>query len=201
MTLLGELEIPAVAIERSMESRFRDALGDRAPVLSGDVRLPESLDRAGVAEAECLVACTDDDLANVLACLHARRANSKIRTVARFFDESLAARVGAAFGIDVALSATAVAADAFAAAATDERAPLPFDTGAVRHLALREDFDDPVAAEDLRSWEREGLHLLAFRRGQGGVEPPSALRSPLQAGDSAVLAGPEAVVRRILLEG
>ena len=201
MTLLGELEIPAVAIERSMESRFRDALGDRAPVLSGDVRLPESLDRAGVAEAECLVACTDDDLANVLACLHARRANSKIRTVARIFDESLAARVGAAFGIDVALSATAVAADAFAAAATDERAPLSFDTGTVHHLALREDFDGSVAAEDLRSWEGEGLHLLAFRRGQGGVEPPSALRSPLQAGDSAVLAGPEAVVRRILLEG
>jgi Trk K+ transport system NAD-binding subunit len=201
MTLLGGLGIPAVAVERSAESRFRDALGDRAPVLSGDVRLPESLDRAGVAQAECLVACTDDDLANVLACLHARRANPGIRTVARIFDESLAGRVGAAFGIDVALSATGVAADAFVAAATDERAPLPFDTGPVRHLALREDFDGPVTHDDLRSWEREGLHLLAFRRGTGEVQPPSALRSPLRAGDSAVLAGPESVVRRILLGG
>jgi hypothetical protein len=43
--------------------------------------------------------------------------------------------VGAAFGIDVALSATAVATDAFAEAATDERATLPFDKVAVRHLA------------------------------------------------------------------
>jgi Trk K+ transport system NAD-binding subunit len=199
VSLLGELGIAAAAIERSVDSRFRDAVGDRAPVLSGDVRLPESLDRAGVADAECLVACTDDDLANVLACLHARRANPQIRTVARIFDESLAARVGSAFGIDVALSATGVAADAFAAAATDERAPVAFDTGPVRHLVLREDFDEPVDNQTVRSWEHQGLHLLAFRRGSDGVQPPSALRSPLRDGDSAVLAGPEGVVRRILL--
>jgi Trk K+ transport system NAD-binding subunit len=199
VTLLDELGIAVAAIERSADSRFRDAVGDRAPVLSGDVRLPESLDRAGVSDAECLVACTDDDLANVLACLHARRANPGIRTVARIFDESLAARVGSAFGIDVALSATGVAAGAFAAAATDERAPVAFDTGPVRHLVLREDFDDPVDLQTVRSWEREGLHLLAFRRGSGEAEPPSALGAPLRDGDSAVLAGPEAVVRRILL--
>jgi hypothetical protein len=92
-----------------------------------------------------------------------------------------------------------VAADAFAAAATDERAPLPYDTGTARHLALREDIDGSVGPEEVRAWEREGLHVLAFRRGRGAVEPPSALRSPLGDGDSAVLAGPEAAVRRILL--
>jgi hypothetical protein len=106
-----------------------------------------------------------------------------------------------AFGIDVALSATGVAADAFAAAATDERAPLPFAAGSVRHLALREDFDEPVDAEAIRAWEGAGLHVLAFRRGEGRVEPPSALRAPLRTGDSAVLAGPETVVRRLLLGG
>jgi len=201
LSLLCDLEIPAVAIERAPDSRFREAIGDRAPVLSGDVRLPESLDRARVAEARCLLACTDDDLANVMACLHARRVNPRIRTVARVFDEHLAERVGSAFGIDMALSTTAIAADAFAAAATDERAPLPFDTGPVRHLALREDFDEPVGPDEVRRWEVEGLHLLAFRRGQGPVEPPSALGHPLEPGDSAVLAGPEPVVRKLLLGG
>lgn len=199
--LLCDLGLPVAAVEKEPDSRFREAVGERAPVLSGDVRIPESLDRSRVAEAECLVACTDDDLANVLACLHARRANPRIRTVARIFDEPLAERVGIAFGIDVALSATGLAAAPFAAAATDERAPLPFDAGAVRHLALREDFDEPVGVDRVRAWEREGLHLLAFRRGQGPVEPPSALRTPLQPGDSAVLAGPEPAVRRVLLGG
>jgi Trk K+ transport system NAD-binding subunit len=199
LSLLCDLGIPAVAVERAPDNRFRDAIGERAPVLSGDVRLPESLDRAGVAEAACLLACTDDDLANVLACLRARRENPKIRTVARIFDEALAARVRTAFGIDVALSTTAISADAFAAAATDERAPLPFDAGTIRHLVLREDFDQPVGPDDVRRWEAEGLHLLAFRRGPGAVEPPSELDGPLRPGDSAVLAGPEPVARRLLL--
>jgi Trk K+ transport system NAD-binding subunit len=199
LSLLCDLGIPAVAIERAPESRFLDAIGDRAPVLSGDVRMPESLDRARIADAACILACTDDDLANVLACLHARRVSPGIRTAARIFDEHLAGRVGSAFGIDVALSTTATAADAFAAAATDERAPLAFDTGVIRHLALREDFDEPVSVAQVRSWERQGLHLLAFRRRQGPVEPPSALGPPLEAGDSAVLAGPEPVVRKLLL--
>ncbi|MGH2674271.1 MAG: NAD-binding protein [Actinomycetota bacterium] len=201
LSLLCDLGIPTVAIERTPDSRFREAIGDRAPVLSGDVRLPESLDRARVADAACLLACTDDDLANVLACLHARRVNPAIRTVARVFDEHLADRVGPAFGLDVALSATAIASDAFAAAATDERAPLPFDAGPVRHLTLREDFDEPVSRVDVRRWEAQGIHLLAFRRGQGPVEPPSALEDPLGPGDSALVAGPEPVIRRLLLGG
>jgi Trk K+ transport system NAD-binding subunit len=201
LTLLCDLGIPAVAIERDLDNRFRDAIGERAPVLSGDVRLPESLDRAGVSDAACLLACTDDDLANVLACLRARRENPEIRTVARIFDEALAGRVRQAFGIDVALSTTAISADAFAAAATDERAPLPFEAGAVRHLVLRQDFDQAVVPDDVRRWEREGLHLLAFRRGPGPARPPSALDGPLQPGDSAVLAGPEPVVHRLLLGG
>jgi Trk K+ transport system NAD-binding subunit len=199
VSLLCDLGIPAVAVERSPDSRFRDALGDRAPVLSGDVRLPENLERAGLAEAVCMMACTDDDLANVLACLHARRVNPRIRTVARVFDEDLAERVGGAFGVDVAISATEIAAGAFASAATDERAARPFDTGEVRHLVLREDFDEPLTREQVRDWEHQGLHLLAFRRGQGAVEPPSALVRPLETGDSAIMAGPENVVRTVLL--
>jgi Trk K+ transport system NAD-binding subunit len=199
VSLLCDLEIPAVAVERSPDSRFRDALQDRAPVLSGDVRLPENLERARVAEAACLLACTDDDLANVLACLQARRVNPRIRTVARVFDEDLAERVGGAFGIDVAISATQVAAGAFASAATDERAARPFDTGDVRHLVLRWHFDEPLTPEQAREWEHQGLHLLAFRRGQGEVEPPSALVRALEAGDSAIMAGPEKVVRTLLL--
>ena len=195
---LSEAGIAVAAIERSPEPRFRDAIA-RVPVLTGDAQAPETLARGRIGDAECFIACTDDDVANVLGSLHARRANPGIRTVARIFDETLAERAGNAFGIDVVLSTTRLAADAFANAATDERAPRRFAVGPVACLMVRDDVDEPVPPERVRAWEEEGLHLLAYRRGAGGVQPPSALDRPLEPGDSAVFAGPEAVVRRILM--
>jgi hypothetical protein len=70
--------------------RLEQRAGRRAQRLSGHVRLPENLDRAGVAEARCLVACTDDDLGQRAGLPSRPAANRAIRTVARIFDESLA---------------------------------------------------------------------------------------------------------------
>ncbi len=196
---LAESGIGVAAVERSPDQRFREALPSRVPVLTGDAQTPETLGRAGVADAECFIGCTDDDVTNVLGCLHAKRANPVIRTVARIFDETLAERAGTAFGIDVVLSTTSLAADAFANAGTDERAPRRFAVGRVAYLMVRDDMDERVTPEQVRGWERDGMHLLAYRRGTGSVEPPSALDRPLEPGDSAVFAGPEAVVRRLLL--
>src|SRR5262249_45467440 len=55
--------IPWTAIDRAPDDRHAEAAGANAPVLTGDVRLPENLERAGIAEAACLFACTDSDLA------------------------------------------------------------------------------------------------------------------------------------------
>jgi Trk K+ transport system NAD-binding subunit len=196
---LAETGITVAAVERSPDPRFREALPPRVPILIGDAQTPEALARARVGEAESFIACTNDDVANVLGCLHAKRDNPAIRTVARIFDETLAERAGTAFGIDIVLSTTRLAADAFANAATDERAPRRFALGPAPYLMVRDDMEEPVSPEQVRAWERDGLHLLAYRRGAGEAEPPSALDRPLERGDSAVFAGPEPVVRRILM--
>jgi Trk K+ transport system NAD-binding subunit len=197
--LLVDLDIPVVAVERSADSRFRDALGELAPVLTGDVRVPESLEPAGIDRAAVLLAATDDDLANVLACLHARHASPEVRTVARIYDETLAERVSGTFGIDRALSTSRAAAGAFASAATDERAARAFDLGGAPSLVLRHDVVGDLTPAEVRAWEERGVHLLAFRRGRGAALPPSALDQPLGPGDSAIMAGPEEVIRRLLL--
>ena len=70
-------------LELAPDARFVEAVRERSVVLSGDVRLPENLQRAAIEQAVAFLACTNDDLTNVQSCLHARRLNPGIRTVAR----------------------------------------------------------------------------------------------------------------------
>jgi Trk K+ transport system NAD-binding subunit len=197
--LLQESGIPWAGIDRTPDQRHAEAAGAEAPVFSGDVRLPENLERAGIREAACLFACTDSDLANIEACLQAKRLNPSIRTVARIFDDDLANRVGGVFGIDTAVSATHVAAAAFVGAAADERALRPFRVGDVEHVAFRLDLDEPLSAERLTTLRREGILVLACRGAGGKVDPGGAGRE-IPAGISVIVAGPRAAVDASLLE-
>jgi Trk K+ transport system NAD-binding subunit len=198
--LLRDLGIPTAAIDRDPDPRFRDAMSERTPVLTGDVRLPENLERAGVREARWLIACTADDLTNIESCLSGRRLNPSIRTVARIFDTELAERVGGSLGIDAAISTSAVAAQAFVGAATDERAFRSFHVGEVEYLAFRYEADRTIDLGEFERWRGSHVRLLAFRRGDGATQPASELTEPLQAGDSAILAGPASAIRSTILD-
>jgi Trk K+ transport system NAD-binding subunit len=79
------------------------------------------LEELDVAHARCLVAATDDDLANLQAALNARAINPKLRVVLRVFDPDLAARVERAFSIHISRSVSSLAAPTFAAAAVGGR--------------------------------------------------------------------------------
>jgi Trk K+ transport system NAD-binding subunit len=196
--LLHQLGVPTVVLDRDPDPRFAGIVADRAPVLTGDVRLPENLDRAGVREARWFIACTPDDLTNIEACLSARRLHPGIRTVARIFDADLAERVGGALGVDAAVSASAVAARAFAGAATDERAFRPFRVGDADYLAFRFDPPRPVDMAEIDHWRTNHVRILAFMRAGGAARPPSELTGGLSQGDSAIVAGPAEHVRSLV---
>jgi trk system potassium uptake protein TrkA len=180
-------------LDRAPDPRYAEAAGASAPVLTGDVRLPENLERAGIRDAACLFACTDNDLANIEACLQARRLNPGIRTVARIFDDVLSSRVAGTFGVDAAVSATRVAAAAFVGAAADERALRPFDLGDVAYVAFREDVEPALSAERLRALRGDGVQILAVRRSDGTIEPGGVDRA-IEAGTTVIVAGPAAAV-------
>jgi Trk K+ transport system NAD-binding subunit len=173
--LLHGLGIPTVVLERDESSRFSSAVGAHAPVLAGDASLPENLERAGIRRAACLVAATHDDLVNLSACLHARRLNPGIRTVARIFDDTIVEHAGGGLGVDAVVSASRAAAAAFLGAATDERA--------------------------VRRFSVDGLDLAAVRVPDGTVSRAAdgvcVLASDHDLG-SAVVAGPAAAVDAML---
>jgi Trk K+ transport system NAD-binding subunit len=190
---LYELGVPSAVIERSPDHRYTTTVGERSPVLTGDVRLGENLERAGIRSASVLLACTTDDVVNVLACLQARQLNPRIRTVARVFDRALEERAGRVFGIDVVISTSKIAARAFLGAAIDERSIRRFTIGGHRYLALRHTMSRELSPEQIASWRERGLRILAYRRGDK-VHCPADLQSGLGAGDRIVAAGPEEVV-------
>jgi len=106
-----------VAIERNPEGRFVEkakALG--VPVIIANARRSANLIQAGVKQADAIIPCTDDELANLDIALDARDMNPHIKVVMRMFDSDLARRVEKGFGIHTAFSTSALAAPIFAAA-------------------------------------------------------------------------------------
>jgi voltage-gated potassium channel len=115
---LAKLGREVVAIESDPEARFVDkAMDEGIPVILADARRTEVLVKAGVLQADAILPCTDDELANLDIALDARELNPRIKVVLRMFDEDLARRVEKGFGIHTAYSTSALAAPIFAAAA------------------------------------------------------------------------------------
>jgi Trk K+ transport system NAD-binding subunit len=197
--LLDELGVPTVVIERSPDNRFREAAAARSPVLAGDVRLAENLDRASVAHARCLLACTNDELTNVAACVQARRMNPKLRTVARIFDDDLAERLGG-FGIDVVVSQSGAAAGAFVGAATDERAARHLAIDGLELTAFRHTLGHDLSAEELARWREQAVRVAAVQPPGGSPQPPNVAMDGVPAGSEVVVAGPETTVQETVLE-
>lgn len=98
-------------------------------VIEGDVRQREVLRQAGVAKAQAVVICTNNDLANLEAALNCRELNPNVRLVVRLFDAELARRVKVLFHIEEAYSASALAAPIFAAAALQVEGDRTFSIG------------------------------------------------------------------------
>jgi Trk K+ transport system NAD-binding subunit len=114
---LHKLGIPVVAVDSNPDAPFLTTLRTLAPVVLGDGRLNETLERAGLARAWAVIAATRDDAANLGIGLAARKLSPTVRTVVRLFDVDFARKVESVFGIDVALGASRVAAPTFAASA------------------------------------------------------------------------------------
>lgn len=194
--LLDDLDVPTVVIERA-DSRFREAVAARAPVLSGDVRLAENLDRASVAEARCLIACTDDELTNVAACAQAKKMSPTIRTVARCFDDALSRRLGG-YGIDAVVSMSRAAAGAFVGAAIDERAARFVRLDELELVAFRHEIRRAMPADEVGRWREEGVRVLAVQPPGGEPCSPTAALDGLAPAAEVILAGPEPIVQRFL---
>jgi Trk K+ transport system NAD-binding subunit len=187
---LASAGVPVVAAELQERARFLPAVRRLGvPTLIADTRLVETLRALHIAQARCLVAATNDDVANLETALHARALNPDLRVVLRLFEPDLAARVERAFGIHISRSVSALAAPAFAAAAVGQRvlATVPVGARAVVVAQARIEAGSWAAGRSVAALERDAeCRVLLVADG--------ARREWRPDGDTALAAGQELTV-------
>ncbi len=110
--------LDVVAIDNSPSAHAEKRLGEMGvPIIRGDGRLPETLEKARITHAEAFVACTGDDQANMEAIMKVRHGHPKIRIVGRMWDRRFAEQLENFLNVDAVLSSADLAAPAFAGAA------------------------------------------------------------------------------------
>ena len=114
---LHHLEQEVVVIEQNPSADLvvtAQLLG--IPVLQDDGTRESAQLAAGIDKAKAIILCTQNDSLNLQMAVKARSLNPNIQVVVRIFDDDFAAALQTQFGF-IALSATSMAAPAFAAAA------------------------------------------------------------------------------------
>ena len=185
-----------VAIEKNGDSPFVEEIQDLdVPVLIGDSRLKKNLQLANVEHARAVILATNDDLANLDAAMTAREIKADIKVVLRLFDDTLATKVAAQFQMPV-ISTSQVSAPAFVAAVTGRSVHQCFQMdGQTIHLADLRVFR--LTERTVASLQKEfGISVVLHKRNRAGAEV-AAGESPIQAGDTLVVAAPVDRMRRL----
>jgi len=184
---LGE---DVVGIENNAECPFLEELRQmNVPVLPGNARQRDMLEKAHVREASAIVACTQDDLANLDIALDARELNPGIKVVLRMFDTQLAERVRRGFGIHTAFSTSALAAPIFAAAATRAQIDYSFyvddELLNVARTVVQE--GSGLEGRTIAQVEKELDITIVLHKGADGLDLHPAPDITLRAGDCLVV--------------
>jgi Trk K+ transport system NAD-binding subunit len=158
----------------------------------GDGAKADDLERADVDRAVAVAALTSDDLDNIKIALAARQRRPDIHVVVRVFNDVLAERLRALFGIHTAYSASRLAAPTLAAAALLPGAECAFFAG--EHLYTRDEYvvgkgDDfaEKTGEELRA--RHNMLVIGRERGASSLLLPP-LDQPILAGDRITVVAP-----------
>ncbi len=114
---LHELNQDVVVIEANPQDNLVASVqAMNIPVVQGSGAREDILAAAAVQQARVIILCTQNDNLNLQMAVKARSMNPKIQVILRIFDDDFAAALQKQFGF-AALSATSMAAPAFAATA------------------------------------------------------------------------------------
>lgn len=187
---LRRLGLDVVMVERNESAPFVQAIrAEGVPILIDDVRAPNALLATNIGAARALVCATDDDLANLNIALDARRINPSIRVVMRLFDDDLVSKVRDTFKVE-AMSTSALAAPAFAAAALDPSIHTSFELDGQIMVVGEIAVAPPLAGRSGAELHDElGATLLRVRRADGAFREAKS-SEPLTAGDIALVQAP-----------
>jgi Trk K+ transport system NAD-binding subunit len=115
---LVQMGFDVVGVDRSLQPEVDAELSRLSvPVVIADGRLPTTLEKVGLREAQSLVVCTSNDQMNLEVTMRARDMNPNIRIVVRMWDNQFAQQMERFLGVQAVLSASDLAAPVFAGAA------------------------------------------------------------------------------------
>jgi Trk K+ transport system NAD-binding subunit len=156
--------VRVVPVEHNPNAEFVPALLRAGPAIIGDARLADTLVRAGVPKARCVVAATGDDAANLAIALTTEELNPGVRSVMRLFDADFAGKVQGALNVDAVMSAPVIAAPAFVASALHDGVLHAFEVGDRLVVLVRERVGLELAGRTPRSFQAEGGRAVLLRR-------------------------------------
>ncbi|MFX0015357.1 MAG: potassium channel family protein [Promethearchaeota archaeon] len=116
------IETTVIAVESEKHTEIIEQLleDSKIAVIFGDATKNTVLVQANVKKARALLAVTNDDMINFKIATKAKELNPQLRTVIRAFDQDFAQKVTDLFGIDAAISTSAIAAPAFIATSFED---------------------------------------------------------------------------------
>jgi Trk K+ transport system NAD-binding subunit len=186
---LVAMDLDVIAIDNSPSAMAKKRLGAMGvPIIRGDGRLPETLEKARLSNAMAFVACTGKDQANMESILKVRHSNPQVRIVSRMWDRQFADQLEKFLDVDSVLSSADLAAPAFAGAAigVDITQTLEIDGVAYSTMRLTVGQGSFLAGNtvgDLQT-EHEMDIVLVDAAGTAAVQPSRELE--VQVGDSVV---------------
>lgn len=154
------------------------------PVLQDDGRRESAQLAARVDRARAIILCTQNDSLNLQMAVKARSLNPKIQVVVRIFDDDFAEALQTQFGF-LALSATSMAAPAFAAAAAGVEMTRPITIDGRPHSLASITVNPDAPLTEMTVGEIETRYevsiVLLQRQSESDYHPASAIR--VSAGD------------------
>ena len=185
-----------VVIEKNPKAELAAGVrGWGIPVIEDDASRQATLEAAGIGRARAIILCTQNDSLNLQVALKARSMNKNIHIVVRIFDDDFAQGLHDQFGF-TAMSATGMAAPAFAAAASgvDITRPIVVEGQALSLARLTIAPLSPLIGLTIGEVESkyEVSVVLLRREGQPDIHP--AAQRSLESGDVlAILGGPREI--------
>ncbi len=109
-------EVVAIDIKTTPE-KSNELAHLHVPLVVGDGRLVETMENAGLPQAQSFIVCTSNDYMNLEVTMRARDLNPDIRIVVRMWEDQFAAQICRFLNVEAVLSATDIAAPSFAGSA------------------------------------------------------------------------------------
>jgi len=197
--------VPVVALEKDENGAFvAQAKRTGTPVIVGDMKDDSALVNAGIAHARVVIIATNDDMANLEVALDSRRLNPGIRVVMRLFEQSIAEKISNAFLVDVAFSASTLAAPIVAAMSMGTKVLSSTLIAGIPHVSaeLTVEAGSALADKPIDQAERAFCcKILARTPANAPIELPPDSKIVLVTGDQLVVHTPSSQLATISAAG